>query len=130
MRLARVVPIALVTAALIVLGTAGATSAATRSKAAGTPIVIGAAIDLTKNMAPFDAPALAAAKIEIAKINAAGGVDGHPLEIKYLNDQLDPTQTKEDATKLVSARASTSAGSRVTSTTQPRRSRSSWPPSS
>ena len=102
MRLARVVPLALAGAALIVLGTAGATSAATRSKAAGTPVVIGAAIDLTKGMAPFDAPALAAAKIEIAKINAAGGVDGHPLEIKYLNDQLDPTQTKEDATKLVS----------------------------
>jgi branched-chain amino acid transport system substrate-binding protein len=102
MRLARVVPIALGAAALIVLGTAGATSAATRAKAAGTPIVIGAAVDLTKGMAPFDAPALAAAKIEIAKINAAGGVDGHPLEIKYLNDQLDPTQTKEDATKLIS----------------------------
>jgi branched-chain amino acid transport system substrate-binding protein len=102
MRLARVVPIALAAAALIVLGTAGATSAATRSKAAGTPIVIGAAVDLTKNMAPFDAPALAAAKIEIQKINKAGGIDGHPLEIKYLNDQLDPTQTKEDATKLIS----------------------------
>ena len=102
MRLARVVPLALAAAALIVLGTAGATSAATKTKAAGTPIVIGASIDLTKGMAPFDAPALAAAKIEIAKINAAGGVDGHPLELKYLNDQLDPTQTKEDATKLVS----------------------------
>src|SRR5579871_2759928 len=102
MRLARVVPIALGAAALIVLGAAGATNAARTTKAAGTPIVIGAAVDLTKNMAPFDAPALAAAKIEIAKINAAGGVDGHELEIKYLNDQLDPNQTKEDATKLVS----------------------------
>jgi branched-chain amino acid transport system substrate-binding protein len=102
MRLAiRVVPITLVAAALLVLGTAGATSAAGSTKAAGTPIVIGAAIDLTKNMAPFDAPALAAAQIEIKKINAAGGVDGHPLELKYLNDQLDPNQTKEDALKLV-----------------------------
>ena len=64
--------------------------------------MIGAAIDLTKNMAPFDAPALEAAKIEIAKINAAGGVDGRPLQIKCLNDQLDPTQTKADALKLVS----------------------------
>ena len=45
-------------------------------------------------MAPFDAPALAAAQIEIAKINAAGGVDGHQLQLKFLNDQLDPTQTK------------------------------------
>src|SRR5579871_3287904 len=101
MRLARVVPIALGAAALIVLGTAGATSAATRSKAAGTPIVIGATVDLTKGMAPFDAPALAAAQLEIAKINAAGGVDGHPLQIKYLNTQLDATQTKADALKLI-----------------------------
>ena len=54
-----------------VLTLTGATSAAS-----GKPIVIGAAIDLTKNMAPFDAPALEAAQIEIAKINAAGGVDG------------------------------------------------------
>jgi branched-chain amino acid transport system substrate-binding protein len=67
----------------------------------GKPIVIGAAIDLTKNMAPFDAPALEAAQIEINKINAAGGVDGRPLELKYLNDQLDPNLTKEDALKLV-----------------------------
>jgi branched-chain amino acid transport system substrate-binding protein len=101
LRLARVVPIALA-AGVLVLGAAGATNAARNTKAAGTPIVIGAAVDLTKNMSPFDAPALAAAKIEIAKINAAGGVDGHPLELKYLNDQLDPNQTKEDATKLVS----------------------------
>ncbi len=101
MRLARVVPIAVAAGALAVLAV-GSTSAATKHKAAGTPIVIGAAIDLTKNMAPFDAPALAAAKIEIAKINAAGGVDGHPLVLKYLNDQLDATQTKTDATKLIS----------------------------
>jgi branched-chain amino acid transport system substrate-binding protein len=68
----------------------------------GKPIVIGAAIDLTKSMAPFDAPALEAAQLEIAKINKAGGVDGRPLEIKYYNDQLDANQTKEDALKLVS----------------------------
>ena len=64
--------------------------------------MIGAAIDLTKNMAPFDAPALEAAQIEIKKINAAGGVNGRPLEIKPLNDQLDPARTKSDATQLVS----------------------------
>ena len=101
MRLARVVPIAVAAGALAVLAV-GSTSAATKHKAAGTPIVIGAAIDTTKSMAPFDAPALAAAQIEIAKINAAGGVDGHPLELKYLDDQLDATQTKTDATKLIS----------------------------
>jgi branched-chain amino acid transport system substrate-binding protein len=102
MRLARVLPVMLVGAALLVLGTAGATSAATHAKATGSPIVIGAAIDTTKNMAPFDAPALAAAQIEIKKINAAGGVDGHPLVLKFINDQLDAGQTKQAATKLIS----------------------------
>jgi branched-chain amino acid transport system substrate-binding protein len=98
MRLGRVVP-AVLAAALLVTCTAGA---ATHAKAAGTPIVIGAAVDLTKNMSSFDAPALEAAKLEIAKIDAAGGVDGHMLQLKFYNDQLDATQTKEDAAKLVS----------------------------
>jgi branched-chain amino acid transport system substrate-binding protein len=101
MRVARVLPITLAVAALLVLGTAGATSAARSSKAALSPIVIGAVIDTTKGMAPFDAPALFAAQIEIAKINAHGGVLGHPLQLKYLNDQLDPQQTKQDAAKFV-----------------------------
>ncbi|MGH2851977.1 MAG: ABC transporter substrate-binding protein [Solirubrobacteraceae bacterium] len=79
----------------------GSTSAARSAAAKGRPIVIGAAIDLTGQMAPFDAPALEAAKLEIAKINAAGGVDGHPLEIKAINDQLNATLTKSDALKLV-----------------------------
>ena len=92
-RYAAVMAMAAVAAMLAITG---ATSAAS-----GSPIVIGAAIDTTKSMAPFDAPALAAAQIEIAKINAAGGVDGHPLELKYLDDQLDPNLTKEDALKLV-----------------------------
>jgi branched-chain amino acid transport system substrate-binding protein len=69
--------------------------------AAGKPIVIGAAVDLTKNMAPFDAPALAAAQAEIAKINAKGGVDGRPLQLKFINDQLDPNKTKQAAATLL-----------------------------
>jgi branched-chain amino acid transport system substrate-binding protein len=100
MRLGRVVPLAAAVIALFVL-TAGANSAA-RHGATGTPIVIGATVDLTKNMAPFDAPALEAAKIEIAKINAAGGVDNHPLQLKFFDTQTDAAQYKEDATKFVS----------------------------
>jgi branched-chain amino acid transport system substrate-binding protein len=68
---------------------------------AGKPIVIGAAVDLTKNMAPFDAPALAAAQIEIAKINAKGGINGRPLQLKFINDQLDPNKTKQAAATLI-----------------------------
>ena len=100
MRQRRLAAVAVAVAAIVAL-VAVATSSAARTAAAGKPIVIGAAIDLTKNMAPFDAPALEAAQIEIKKINAAGGVDGRPLEIKFLNDQLDPARTKSDAIQLV-----------------------------
>ena len=102
MRLARVLSAAIAGSALLVLGATGVTSAADSKQAAGSPIVIGATVDLTKGMAPFDAPALTAAQLEIKKINAAGGVDGHPLVLKYINDQLDPQQTKQAATKLIS----------------------------
>jgi ABC-type branched-subunit amino acid transport system substrate-binding protein len=85
MRLARVLSVAIAGTALLVLGATGVTNAAHNKKAAGSPIVIGAAVDLTKNMAPFDAPALTAAQLEIKKINAAGGVDGHPLVLKFIN---------------------------------------------
>jgi branched-chain amino acid transport system substrate-binding protein len=101
MRLARVLSVTLLGGALLALGAAGLTSAAGSKQAAGTPIVIGATVDLTKGMAPFDAPALTAAQIEIKKINAAGGVDGHPLQLKFINTQLDPQQTKQAATKLI-----------------------------
>jgi branched-chain amino acid transport system substrate-binding protein len=101
MRHRRLAAIAIAIAATMTLVMVATTNAARTAAATGKPIVIGAAIDLTKNMAPFDAPALEAAQIEIAKVNAAGGVNGRPLELKFINDQLDPTQTKADALKLV-----------------------------
>src|SRR5215831_5104945 len=86
----------------VAAGILAATAAArTSTTAAKKPIVIGAVVDLTKNMAPFDAPALLAAQIEIKEINAKGGVDGRPLKMVYLNDQLDPTKTKQFALQML-----------------------------
>jgi branched-chain amino acid transport system substrate-binding protein len=78
-----------------------ATAAAHTSSASKAPIVIGAVIDTTKSMAPFDAPALLAAQLEIKKVNAAGGVNGRPLKMIYLNDQLDPAKTKQYALQML-----------------------------
>jgi branched-chain amino acid transport system substrate-binding protein len=89
-------------AALAVIGTAIAASSTHRGAAAKKPILIGAAIDLTKNMAPFDAPALTAAQIQIKKVNAAGGVLGRKLQLKYVNDQLDKDKTKQAAVQFLS----------------------------
>ncbi len=66
----------------VAAGVLAATAAArTDTAAAPKPIVIGAVVDTTKNMAPFDAPALLAAQLEIKAINKKGGVDGRPLKL-------------------------------------------------
>jgi branched-chain amino acid transport system substrate-binding protein len=57
------------------------------SAAAKRPIVIGWAFDSSGQMAPFDGPALAAAKIRIRQINAKGGVNGRPLRINTCDTQ-------------------------------------------
>ncbi len=89
--------------ALVVAAVAG--TAARGGKAAGKPIIIGWALDLTKAMAPFDAPGLLSAQLEIKKINAAGGVDGRLLQLKYINTQLDPKKTKQAAATLIAGGA-------------------------
>ncbi|MFL6035283.1 MAG: ABC transporter substrate-binding protein [Gaiellaceae bacterium] len=67
--------------------TAAATTATGKStvKAKGPTIVIGAAVDLTSSMKPFDSPALAGAQIEAAKLAKSGGPN---FQIKICNHQL------------------------------------------
>jgi branched-chain amino acid transport system substrate-binding protein len=76
--------VVLALAAVAALATLGATSAAGKGSK-GPTIVIGAAVDLTSSMKPFDSPALAGAQIEAKKIAAAGGPN---FVIKVCNHQL------------------------------------------
>ena len=78
MRGARVAAAAVAAAGLVA---AIGTAAATGKPKAGAPIVIGASIDESGQMSPFNDPALTAAQLEIKKINAAGGVNGRPLKM-------------------------------------------------
>jgi branched-chain amino acid transport system substrate-binding protein len=94
-------PLALAIVAVAAAGLAATAAAHTSSSAAQKPIVIGAVVDLTKDMAPFDAPALLAAQLEIKKINAKGGVAGRKLKLISLNDQLDPAKTKQYAQQML-----------------------------
>src|SRR4029453_9761362 len=68
---------------------AGGTTPLGKSSAA-PPIVIGAAVDLTSSMKPFDSPALAGAQIE-AKLLAAR--KGPRFVIKVCNHQLKKQQS-------------------------------------
>src|SRR5436190_24284119 len=102
---ARAALIVAAAAALVLAATAAAHTDSAGRPAAKKPIVIGAVVDLTKGMAPFDAPALLAAQLQIKAINAKGGVNGRPLKLIYLNDQLDPGKTKQDAVRLLAKKA-------------------------
>jgi branched-chain amino acid transport system substrate-binding protein len=78
------------------------TTSGTSGSSNGKPITIGAAIDFTALMAPTDDPALYGAQIEVNKINAQGGVDGHKLKFDVANTKLKPDQTRAVALNLVS----------------------------
>ncbi len=92
----------LAVAAIATAVTLGATTAAGKSSAAG-PIIIGAAIDTSGQMSPFNNPALTAAQLEIAKINAAGGVNGRKLQIVTCNTQNSkPDVSTSCASNLIS----------------------------
>ncbi len=91
---------------VIVVGAAlvlAATAAARTHSAAKGPIVIGWAHDDSQGpMGPFDLPALAAAQLEIAKINKKG-VMGRKIVLKTCDTQKDdPTASKACADKLIS----------------------------
>jgi branched-chain amino acid transport system substrate-binding protein len=74
---------------------------------AGKPIVIGWAFDSKGAMAPFDGPALAAAKVRVAQLDAKGGVGGRPLQIRTCDTQGNkPAVAKACALKLLGGGAS------------------------
>ena len=78
-----------------------AATAAARTTAA-KPIVIGWAADGNGAMAPFDQPALAAAKLRVNLVNARGGVGGRKLQIITCDTQGNkPAIAKACALKLI-----------------------------
>src|SRR5207249_5600082 len=64
-----------------------ATAAAHTSSPGASPIVIGWAFDSKGAMAPFDNPALAAAKLRLKYWNAKGGVGGRQIVLKTCDTQ-------------------------------------------
>jgi len=78
-----------------------AATAAARTTAA-KPIVIGWAADGNGAMAPFDQPALAAAKLRVNLLNSRGGVGGRKLQIITCDTQGNkPAIAKACALKLI-----------------------------
>jgi branched-chain amino acid transport system substrate-binding protein len=85
----------------VAVATVGTGVGGSRTDAAA-PIVIGWAFDSKGNMAPFDGPALAAAKVRVAQLNAKGGVMGRPLRIDTCDtNNNNPAKAKSCAAQLL-----------------------------
>src|SRR5207244_5474458 len=98
--------LALAAAVLLALALIGSALAATSRSAAKPPIVIGWAFDGSGSMAPFDGPALAAAKLRVDQLNAKGGVNGRKLEIRTCDTQgNDAVTAKACALRLLDQKA-------------------------
>jgi branched-chain amino acid transport system substrate-binding protein len=89
-------------AALALLAAAWAVAGTVRASAAPAPITIGWAFDSKGQMAPFDGPALAAAKIRVSQLNQRGGVGGRQVRIETCDTQNNnPAKAKSCAASLL-----------------------------
>ena len=100
---------AIAAAALLALALIGSAVAATAGRSAGQAkkqLVIGWAYDSSGSMAPFDNPALAAAKLRVSQLNAKGGVNGHPIRLLTCDTQGNkPDVAKSCALRLLGQKA-------------------------
>src|SRR5947208_10156830 len=74
---------------------------ASAQTATGTPITIGYMADSNGTSAPIAAGMHLGSDLAVQQINAAGGINGHPIQIVYVDPQSDPTQASQMATQLI-----------------------------
>ena len=97
MKTTRWAALAVLLGAAIAAAALAATTGGQAATAAKKPIIIGAAVDLTGAMKPFDSAALLAAQIEARKTS----VNGRPFKVVVCNTQLDKDKTKACADSLL-----------------------------
>jgi branched-chain amino acid transport system substrate-binding protein len=96
---------ALLVVGALVVAAVGTSVGGSQTNAAA-PIVIGWAFDSKGAMAPFDGPALAAARLRVKQLNGKGGVGGRPIQIKTCDTQGNkPATAKSCAAKLLSQKS-------------------------
>ncbi len=94
---------------LVVLLAAGCTAASTPAPsatggttgAAKAPYKLGAVLSLTGTYAGLGTPEKNVITMEVARINAAGGVNGHPIDVVIEDDSTDVAKAAAATTKLI-----------------------------
>src|SRR5919199_711534 len=87
----------------ILAACSGATPAASPPGGAANnnPIKIGYMADSNGTSAPIAAGMHLGTDLAVQQLNAAGGINGHPVQVQYVDPQSDPTQAVQMATELV-----------------------------
>jgi ABC-type branched-subunit amino acid transport system substrate-binding protein len=75
--------------------------AARTAPPSGTPIRIGYLVDTNGTTAPLAASIHLGTDLAVQQINAAGGINGHPLHVTYVDPQGDPPRAVQLAEDLV-----------------------------
>lgn len=101
MKRALIVVVAFALAAALVAGCTGSGATGGSGSTAKEPIKIGAILSLTGTYAGLGAPEKIAIEEETARINAAGGVNGRPIEVVVVDDATDPQKAVAAATQLI-----------------------------
>lgn len=90
-------------AAALAAGVLGAalTLGAGAGAASSTPYVVGFINHLTGPAAVYGQSMKLGSELAVSQINARGGINGHPLEVIYKDDQLNPSLAVSDFNTLV-----------------------------
>jgi ABC-type branched-subunit amino acid transport system substrate-binding protein len=83
------------------LPAAAPTGNAQNSQTHGTSIKIGYLADANGTSAPIAAGMHLGTDLAVQQVNAAGGINGHPVQVIYVDPQSDPTQASQMATQLI-----------------------------
>jgi branched-chain amino acid transport system substrate-binding protein len=82
-------------------GTPAAPGSDQAHSGAKEPIKVGAVLSLTGSYAGIGASEKNALDLEVAKINAAGGINGRPIELVIADDGTDAAKAQAATTKLI-----------------------------
>jgi branched-chain amino acid transport system substrate-binding protein len=80
--------------------TAAPTQAPEEGEAGGEPIIFGMVAPMTGDLADYGTQVERGIRMAIDEINAEGGVNGRPLDIKICDDKCDPTEAAACAQRL------------------------------
>ncbi len=95
------------------LATLFAAPAGAATKPSGTPVTIGAILSITGPYAPLGEPERNAITIAVADVNAAGGINGHPLQVQILDDESKADTAQQLATQLVGQKVAAIIGGSI-----------------